>query len=149
MKESKFVKTKIVAGYLLLIAVCILSVGYVYRVAVRFSAPDRSYALLHTKRSAVNRTLYHLYQAESYGQLMIAGYASYEARYRRELRTVRASIDSLRALTVGGDSLQTMRLDSITRLIADKERRTVSCNTTSRLTEGSKPTAVTVPTFTP
>ena len=77
MKESKFVKTKIVAGYLLLIAVCILSVGYVYRVAVRFSAPDRSYALLHTKRSAVNRTLYHLYQAESYGQLMIAGYASY------------------------------------------------------------------------
>ena len=46
MKESKFVKTKIVAGYLLLIAVCILSVGYVYRVAVRFSAPDRSYALL-------------------------------------------------------------------------------------------------------
>lgn len=93
MKESKFVKTKIVAGYLLLIAVCILSVGYVYRVAVRFSAPDRSYALLHTKRSAVNRTLYHLYQAESYGQLMIAGYASYEARYRRELRTVRASID--------------------------------------------------------
>ena len=126
MKESKFVKTKIVAGYLLLIAVCILSVGYVYRVAVRFSAPDSSYALLHTKRSAVNRTLYHLYQAESYGQLMIAGYASYEARYRRELRTVRASIDSLRALTVGGDSLQTMRLDSITRLIADKERRTVS-----------------------
>ena len=74
MKESKFVKTKIVAGYLLLIAVCILSVGYVYRVAVRFSAPDRSYALLHTKRSAVNRTLYHLYQAESYGQLMIAGW---------------------------------------------------------------------------
>ena len=100
--------------------------GYVYRVAVRFSAPDSSYALLHTKRSAVNRTLYHLYQAESYGQLMIAGYASYEARYRRELRTVRASIDSLRALTAGGDSLQTMRLDSITRLIADKERRTVS-----------------------
>ena len=42
VKESKFVKTKIVAGYLLLIAVCILSVGYVYRVAVRFSAPDRS-----------------------------------------------------------------------------------------------------------
>lgn len=126
MKESKFVKTKIVAGYLLLIAVCILSVGYVYRVAVRFSAPDSSYALLHTKRSAVNRTLYHLYQAESYGQLMIAGYASYEARYRRELRTARASIDSLRALTAGGDSLQTMRLDSITRLIADKERRTVS-----------------------
>lgn len=132
MKESKFVKTKIVAGYLLLIAVCILSVGYVYRVVVRFSAPDDSYALLHTKRSAVNRTLYHLYQAESYGQLMIAGYQSYEARYKRELRTVRASIDSLRALTAAEDSLQTMRLDSITRLIADKERRTMSLRSTMR-----------------
>lgn len=132
VKESKFVKTKIVAGYLLLIAVCILSVGYVYRAVVRFSAPDGSYALLHTKRSAVNRTLYHLYQAESYGQLMIAGYQSYEARYKRELRTVRASIDSLRALTGAEDSLQTMRLDSITRLIADKERRTMSLRRTMR-----------------
>ena len=29
MKESKFVKTKIFAGYAILIAVCVLSVGYV------------------------------------------------------------------------------------------------------------------------
>lgn len=39
MKESKFVKTKIVAGYVILIAVCILSVGYVYREVVRFRLP--------------------------------------------------------------------------------------------------------------
>ena len=57
VKESKFVKAKMVAGYVLLIAVCVLAVGYVYRVAVRFSAPDSSYTLLQTKRSAVNRTL--------------------------------------------------------------------------------------------
>ena len=126
VKESKFVKAKMVAGYVLLIAVCVLAVGYVYRVAVRFSAPDSSYTLLQTKRSAVNRTLYHLYQAESYGQLMIAGYQSYEARYKRELRTVWGCIDSLRSLADDRDSLQTMRLDSITRLLADKERRTMS-----------------------
>lgn len=126
MKESKFVKTKIVAGYVILIAVCILSVGYVYREVVRFSAPDGTYAQLHTKRSAVNQVLYHLYQAESCGQLMIAGYQSYEERYRQELRTVRSRIDSLRTLTGRGDSLQTMRLDSIVRLLADKERRTTS-----------------------
>ena len=46
MKESKFVKAKIAAGYVILIAACILSVGYVYREAVRLSAPDGSYALL-------------------------------------------------------------------------------------------------------
>ena len=132
MKESKFVRTKIVAGYLLLIAVCILSVGYIYRVVVRFSSPDISYTQLQSKRNAVNITLYHLYQAESYGQLMLAGYQSYEERYRRELRTVRGCIDSLRSLSEAGDSLQTMRLDSITRLIADKERRTVSLRRTIR-----------------
>lgn len=54
MKESKFVKTKIFAGYAILIAVCVLSVGYVYRTVVRFSTPDGSYSLLHTKRSVVS-----------------------------------------------------------------------------------------------
>lgn len=132
MKESKFVKTKIVAGYVILIAVCVLAVGYVYRAVVRFSAPDGSYALLHTKRNVVGQTLYHLYQAESYGQLMIAGYQSYEARYKRELRKVRGYIDSLRSLTDGQDSLQTMRLDSIVRLLGDKERRTMNLRRTIR-----------------
>ena len=126
MKESKFVKTKIVAGYVILIAVCVLSVGYVYRAVVRFSTSDGSYSLLHTKRNVVGQTLYHLYQAESYGQLMIAGYKSYEARYKRELRTVRGYIDSLRNLAGEQDSLQTMRLDSIVRLLGDKERRTMN-----------------------
>ena len=126
VKESKFVKTKIVAGYVLLAAVSILAIAYVYRVMVRFSAPDNDSILLHTKRTAVNRTLYHLYQSESYGQLVIAGYHSYENRYRSELRTVRGCIDSLRALTTADDSLQLLRLDSITRLLNDKERRTMS-----------------------
>ena len=132
MKESKFVKTKIVAGYVLLVAVCILAIGYVYRAVVRFSTPDSNYALLHTKRAMVNRTLYHLYQAESYGQLMIAGYLSYEERYRNELRTVQGCIDSLRSFTAAGDTVQTLRLDSITRLLADKERRTLSLRQTIR-----------------
>lgn len=132
MKESKFVKTKIFVGYAALIVVCVLSVGYVYRTMVRFSTPDGSYSLLHTKRNVVGQTLYHLYQAESYGQLMIAGYQSYESRYKRELRTVRGLIDSLRGLTAAEDSRQTMRLDSIVRLLADKERRTMSLRRTIR-----------------
>ena len=73
---------------MLLAVVSILAIAYVYRALVRLSAPDSDSILLHTKRTAVNRTLYHLYQAESYGQLMIAGYLSYENRYRSELRTV-------------------------------------------------------------
>lgn len=132
MKESKFVKTKIVAGYVLLVAVSILAIAYVYRVVLRFSAPDSDSLLLHTKRTAVNRTLYHLYQAESYGQMVIAGYLSYENRYRSELRTVHGCIDSLRLLTASDDTLQILRLDSLTRLLNDKERRTMSLRQTIR-----------------
>ena len=47
--------------------------------------------LLQTKLAHVNRTLTISIRPESYGQLMIAGYQSYEARYKRELRTVRAA----------------------------------------------------------
>ncbi|WP_418992956.1 ATP-binding protein [Alistipes sp.] len=132
MKESKFVKTKIVAGYAILIAVCILSVGNVYRAVVRFSTPDATYALLQLKRNTINQTLYHLYQAEGYGQLMIAGYRSYETPYKRELQKVRACLDSLGSLSGSADSLQRMRLDSIGRLLTDKERRTRSLRSTIR-----------------
>lgn len=124
MQESKFVKTKIAAGYLLLVAAALLAVGYVYRETVRVSAPDDTYTLLLVKRNMAGETLYHLYRAESYGQLMIAGYNSYDARYRNEIATVRRCLDSLRSLSSDADSLQRLRLDSIGRLLSDKERRT-------------------------
>lgn len=131
-KESKFVRAKIAGGYVILLAVCILAVGSVYRSVVRLSVPDPSLAQLQSRRSAVSRTLYHLYQAESYGQLAIAGYKSYEGRYRREMQTVRACIDSLRALAVPEDTVQTLRLDSIEWLLWDKQRRTMSLQRTIR-----------------
>lgn len=124
MKESKYVKAKIATGYVLLLAVCLAAVGSVYRAAVQSGEGDGTYALLRSKRDVAAKTLYHLYQAEGYGQLMTAGYRSYEERYRNELRTVRGYLDSLRGLE--RDSLQMQRLDSISMLIADKERRTVN-----------------------
>ena len=126
MKESRHVKSKIVAGYAILIALCLPAVGYVYRQTERLTTPDGSFAPYERKRRTINRTLYHLYQAESYGQLMIAGYRSYDVRYRSELETVRGCLDSLRGFVGADDERQRMRLDSIARLIDDKERRTMS-----------------------
>lgn len=124
MKESRYVKTKIAAGYVVLLLLCLAGVVYVYRSAVRPSESDGGYAALRSKRDVAAQTLYHLYQAEGYGLLMTAGYRSYEERYRRELRTVLGYLDSLRGLE--RDTLQTRRLDSISLLIRDKERRTLS-----------------------
>lgn len=124
MSESRYVKTKIVAGYVVLLALCLVSVAYVYRVVVQPPARDATYAELRSKRNVAAQTLYHLYQAEGYAQMMTAGYRSYEERYGRELRTVRDYLDSLRGLE--RDSLQKLRLDTISLLIRDKERRTLN-----------------------
>lgn len=133
MKQSRHVKAKIAAGYLLIVAVCAASIAYVYRQMNRAWATDTTQIQLQMRRNVVGQTLYHLYQAESYGQLMLAGYRSYDKRYKDELATVRRHIDSLRMLPLPeADSLQDMRLDSIVLLLDEKQRRTMNFRRTMR-----------------
>lgn len=126
MKESKFVKTKILLGYALIVVLGAVSMYYLYRQMEDFSEPDTAHASLRLKRDVVNQTLYRLYRAESFGQLMIAGNNAYERPYRDEVAHVHLLIDSLRNMSDGQDSSQLRRLDSISLLLYDKERRTMS-----------------------
>ena len=113
MKESKFVRTKIVVGYVLIALIGLTAMIYVWRQTGALLEPDHSQQELRRRRGLVNQTLYHLYEAETYGQMLVAGYASYENRYKRELRLVRECIDSLRMRA--DDESQQMRLDTIVR----------------------------------
>mgnify|MGYP005782435433 FL=1 len=120
LKPFRSVKTKIAAGYLLLVILSIFAVGYTYREMKRLSAPDDYEAELARRRTLINRVLYDLYQAESYGQLLAAGYVSDGAPYRRGMGEVRADLDSLRAFV--RDSVQLERIDSVDRLLRSKQR---------------------------
>lgn len=120
MKESKFIRTKIVAGYVLVAVISSLAMIYVWRQTGTLLQPDDSQTELRLRRGVINQTLYHLYEAESYGQMLIAGYTSYEERYKHELKLVRGCIDTLRRQAA--DKSQRLRLDTILRLIAGKER---------------------------
>lgn len=120
MKESKYIRTKIVVGYVLIAMIGLVAMIYVWRQTGMLLKPDGSQQELRLRRGLVNQTLYHLYEAETYGQMLVAGYTSYEDRYRRELRLVRGCIDSLRAQA--DDKSQQMRLDTILRLISTKEQ---------------------------
>ena len=93
MKESKFVRTKIVVGYVLIALIGLTAMIYVWRQTGALLEPDHSQQELRRRRGLVNQTLYHLYEAETYGQMLVAGYASYENRYKRELRLVRECIE--------------------------------------------------------
>ena len=82
MKESKFVRTKIVVGYVLIALIGLTAMIYVWRQTGALLEPDHSQQELRRRRGLVNQTLYHLYEAETYGQMLVAGYASYENRYK-------------------------------------------------------------------
>ena len=76
MKESKFVRTKIVVGYVLIALIGLTAMIYVWRQTGALLEPDHSQQELRRRRRLVNQTLYHLYEAETYGQMLVAGYAS-------------------------------------------------------------------------
>ena len=131
-KQSSHVKAKIAAGYVLLVAVCIAAIAYIFSEVLNITRSNDDRRMLHYRRSIVYQTLYHLYQAEGYGQMMIAGYKSYEARYTSEMGVVHSLIDSLRRITEQRDSMQTMRLDSISTLVWIKQRSTMRLKNTLR-----------------
>lgn len=131
-KQSTHVKAKIAAGYVLLVAVCIAAIAYIFFEVLNITRSNDDRRMLHYRRNIVNQTLYHLYQAEGYGQMMIAGYKSYEARYTGEMGVVHNLIDSLRRITEKRDSMQTMRLDSISSLVWIKQRSTMRLKNTLR-----------------
>lgn len=127
MKETKHLKAKIFFGYAALLAAGLLAAVLVFRAAERIAEPDDSFGQLRRRRTLVNQMLYHLLQAEGHGQLMLAGYRSQAVRYGEELWLARSYLDTLRTLpAVPGDTLHARRIDTLIRLIADKQRRTTS-----------------------
>lgn len=120
MKESKHVRAKIFAGYLLLLAAGLFALREVWSGMTTLSQADPYGELLHQRRNTVNLTLYRLYRAERAGQFMLFGGAEYEREFREGMKSVKSSIDSLRVLA--SDSVQAARLDSISVWIAAKER---------------------------
>lgn len=121
-KNPRFVQTKILAGYVLLILIAALSVAFVYHRITRITAPDEFEAAARLKRSLIQATLSRLYETESIGQTLGTGERNDFGRYRRALNLVRADIDSLKKITP--DSEQRTRLDSIVVLLNRKERLT-------------------------
>lgn len=120
MKESKHVRAKIFAGYLLLLAAGLFALREVWSGMTTLSQADPYAELLHQRRNTVNLTLYRLYRAERAGQFMLFGGGEYEREFREGMKSVKSSVDSLRVLA--SDSVQAARLDSISVWIAAKER---------------------------
>lgn len=118
-KQNKSIKAKVTVGYLLLIAVLLFSVYFVYREMTLLSDSDEYETEMAMKRRATNTTLAKLYEAEVIGQSLSAGRLSDYPAYRRAMGEVQYSLDSLKSFVA--DSFQLARIDSISTLLDQKQ----------------------------
>lgn len=132
MKPSKFFKAKVVSGYILIVAIFFVSICYVLQKVEQIASLDSDQTELQNKRSFINQTIFHLYQAEGYGQLAVVDPHSYTNLYRKALETVRRDLDSLRdSAEKSGELSQTARLDSILNFLHLKEQSLANLNRTN------------------
>ena len=136
LKQLNFLKTKIAAGYILLIAVLLFSVYFIYRETELLSAPDKYEQELNQKRKAINKTLALLYQTETVGQSLSAGQLKDYPLYRKAMREALVSVDSLKKFA--SDSLQNSRMDSLSMLLEQKEMNIISLLKTMSDSEADK-----------
>ena len=131
MKPSKFFKAKVVSGYILIVAIFFVSICYVLQKVEQIASLDSDQTELQNKRSFINQTIFHLYQAEGYGQLAVVDPHSYTTLYRKALKTVRRDLDSLRdSAEKSGELSQTARIDSILNFLHLKEQSLANLNRT-------------------
>jgi len=113
-------KFKIAIGYLLLTILLITAIGYIYtgvRSLTETSDHDR---LLSQRRRTTNEIINQLNQTEIIGQSLSIGQLKPYSDYKEAMQKASEAVDSLRAQL--SDSLQLLRLDTVSSLLMAKER---------------------------
>ncbi len=129
-KPSKSINVTVTAGYLMLIAVLLFSGWYIQQEMMHLLSFDEEEMEMNARRRAVNVTLSNLYQLEAIGQSLSVGQLSDYPRYREAMQSTLASIDTLKSFST--DTLQWLRIDSISLLLQQKQHNISSLLRTQR-----------------
>ena len=118
MKErNRFITGKVVVGYLLLIAIAVYAVSYIYNIVEQVAVEDFSDHHNRTKIYLVTNTLSLLYESEALGQLIVMQQGEI-THFNRTLNKARHNLDSLRTYIT--DSVQLHKIDTIELLLERK-----------------------------
>lgn len=122
MKEqSGHITRKVILGYILLIAIAVSSVVYIYSMVEKVAVEIEPDHQARRKVYLVTNTLSLLYESEALGQLV--GMPRNEFRhFNRTLNKAHYNMDSLRALVT--DSMQLLKIDMIDILLERKRWNT-------------------------
>lgn len=122
MKQgSGHITRKVILSYILLIAIAVCSVAYIYDVIVRLTVEDEPDTAPRQKVYIITKTLSLLYESEALGQLVGMSKDDYY-RYNQTLNKAQSNIDSLRSLV--SDSIQILKIDTINNLLERKRWNT-------------------------
>lgn len=120
-QDSGHITRKVIMGYILLIAIAICSIVYIYHVIVRIAGEDEPDTTSRRKVYLITGTLTLLYESETIDQLIGIRQSGY-TKYNNILNKAQHNIDSLRVLVT--DSVQLLKIDTIGNLIERKRRNT-------------------------
>lgn len=119
--QSGHITIKVVFGYILLIAIAICSVTYIYKVIEQVAGEDEPDTKPRQKVYLVTNTLSLLYESEALGQLL--GMPENEFKhFNRTLNRAQNNMDTLRTLV--SDSTQLLKIDTIGMLLERKRWNT-------------------------
>lgn len=111
---------KVAFGYMAMILLLFVSVTYIYRKMKELQGVEVAERSISERRRATYQVVSRLYEAEIVGQNVAMDQAGSEADYRAAMLSARMAVDSLR--TVFTDSLQRLRLDTLSVLLLQKEQ---------------------------
>lgn len=117
---NRFTQLKVAFGYILLIALLFFSVAYIYREMQLLTDRHDDETILDQRRHVTNLIISQLYQAEVIGQSLSTGQLEQYPNYQATMRQANLAVDSLRTLLT--DSIQLMRLDTVSMLLINKEK---------------------------
>lgn len=120
-EQSGHITLKVILGYLLLIAIAICSVVYIYRIIEQVAGEEEPDGKARQKVYLVTNTLSLLYESEALGQLV--GMPQNDVNhFNRTLNKAHSNMDSLRVLIT--DSVQLLKIDTIDMLLRQKRLNT-------------------------
>ena len=120
-EQSGHITLKVILGYLLLVAIAVCSVVYIYQIIEQVAGEDEPDSKARQKVYLVTNTLSLLYESEALGQLVGMPQNNVN-HFNRTLNKAHSNMDSLRVLIT--DSVQLLKIDTIDMLLRQKRLNT-------------------------
>lgn len=120
-EQSGHITLKVILGYLLLVAIAVCSVVYIYQIIEQVASEEEPDSKARQKVYLVTNTLSLLYESEALGQLVGMPQNNVN-HFNRTLNKAHSNMDSLRVLIT--DSVQLLKIDTIDMLLRQKRLNT-------------------------